>query len=157
MRVRYQHGNLRRVDRKTGPACWEFLWREDGENGKRIRRTAVIGTVDQFPTGESAQSAVNGLRMSVNQNRNRQREQTILVSDLVDHYVETELSETAVWHSHATRIVYQNFLKRWIRAQWHDVNIRDVRTVGVERWLRQLRRADGDPLADTTKAKSVTS
>jgi site-specific recombinase XerD len=33
------------------------------------------------------------------------------------------------------------------------VNIRDVRTVGVERWLRQLRRADGDPLADTTKAK----
>src|SRR6266567_709386 len=24
MRIRYQHGNLRRVDRKTGPACWEL-------------------------------------------------------------------------------------------------------------------------------------
>lgn len=73
MRVRYQRGNRRCVDRKTGPACWEFLWREDGENGKRIRRTAVIGTVDQFPTEDLAQSAVNGLRMSINQNRNRTR------------------------------------------------------------------------------------
>jgi hypothetical protein len=63
MRVRYQYGNLRRVDRKTGPACWEFLWRESDMHGKRVRRTAVIGTVDQFPTEDSAQAAVNGLRM----------------------------------------------------------------------------------------------
>ena len=33
------------------------------------------------------------------------------------------------------------------------MNIRDVRTVAVENWLRQLRRVDGDPLANTTKAK----
>src|SRR5258705_3603781 len=31
-------------------------------------------------------------------------------------------------------------------------NIRDVRTI-VENWLRQLRRKDGQPLADTTKTK----
>jgi integrase len=153
MRVRYQHGNLRRVDRKSGPACWEFLWRENGGNGKRVRRTAVIGTVDQFPTEDLAQSAINGLRMCINQDRNRQREQTIRVADLVDHYMQTELSGDADWHSHATRVVYQQFLKRWIRPHWADMDIRDVRTVRVEHWLRQLRRADGDSLADTTKAK----
>jgi integrase len=33
------------------------------------------------------------------------------------------------------------------------INIRDVRTIVVENWLRQLRRKDGKPLADTTKTK----
>lgn len=33
------------------------------------------------------------------------------------------------------------------------MNIRDVRTIVVENWLRQLRRKDGSPLANTTKTK----
>jgi hypothetical protein len=45
--------------RKSGSACWEFLWRENDINGKRIRRTAVIGTVDQFPTLDLAQAVSN--------------------------------------------------------------------------------------------------
>ena len=79
--------------------------------------------------------------------------QPIVVADLVDHYIETELSDEADWHSHATRIVYSQFLKRWIRPHWGCVGIRDVRTVAVERWLKQLCRADGERLADATKAK----
>jgi integrase len=117
------------------------------------RRTAVIGTSEQFPTRESAQAAVNGLRMSINQDRNRQREQSIAIADLVDHYIATELSDEADWHSHTTRIVYSEFLKRWIRPHWADVGIRDVRTVAVERWLKQLCRVNGERLADATKAK----
>jgi hypothetical protein len=71
--------------------------------------------------------------MSINQDRNRQREQSIAIADLADHYIATELSDEADWHSHATRIVYREFLKRWIRPHWADVSIRDVRTVAVER------------------------
>jgi len=33
------------------------------------------------------------------------------------------------------------------------VSIRSVRTIAVEHWLRRLERADGTPLANTTKAK----
>jgi len=153
MRQRNQRGCLRCTRRKTGPSCWEFLWRENDADGNRTRRTAVIGTVEQFPTRDLAQVAVNGLRMSINQNRNRQREQSIVVADLVDHYIETELSDEADWHSHATRIVYSQFLKRWIRPHWGCVGIRDVRTVAVERWLKYLCRVDGERLADATKAK----
>ncbi len=153
MRQRNQRGCLRCTRRKTGPSCWEFLWRENDADGNRTRRTAVIGTVEQFPTRDLAQVAVNGLRMSINQNRNRQREQSIVVADLVDHYIETELSDEADWHSHATRIVYGQFLKRWIRPHWGCVGIRDVRTVAVERWLKYLCRVDGERLADATKAK----
>jgi integrase len=91
--------------------------------------------------------------MQINQNRARRSALSIRVADLVDHYVQTELSDDANWHSHATRVVYEQFLKRWIRPQWADVSIRDVRTVAVEQWLRRLQRLDGDPLANATKAK----
>jgi hypothetical protein len=40
MRHRYQGGCLRLMPRKSGLACWEFLWRENDKNGNRIRRTA---------------------------------------------------------------------------------------------------------------------
>ena len=122
MRLRNQRGCLRCTRRKTGPSCWEFLWREYDSDGNRSRRTAVIGTLEQFPTRELAEAAANGLGMSINQDRNRQREQAIVVADLVDHYIETELSDEADWHSHATRIVYGEFLKRWVRPYWSDVD-----------------------------------
>jgi integrase len=153
MRLRYQRCCLRCIQRTSGPDCWEFLWRENDIAGKRVRRTAVIGTVEQYPTKDLAQAAVNGLRMCINEDRNRQREQRIPVADLVDHYIQTELAEEADWHSHATRIVYREFLKRWIRPRWADLDIRDVRTVVVERWLRQMHRVDGAPLANATRAK----
>jgi hypothetical protein len=44
MPLRYQHGYLRCVQRKSGPSQWEFLWREN-VGGRRIRRTAVIGSI----------------------------------------------------------------------------------------------------------------
>jgi integrase len=153
MRLRYQRGCLRRTKRKSGPDCWEFLWRENDIAGNRVHRTAVVGTVEQYPTQNLVYAAVNGLRMYINQDRNRQREQRIAVADLVDHYIQTELAEETGWHSHATRIVYREFLKRWIRPYWAGVDIREVRTVTVERWLRSTSRADGAPLADTTRAK----
>ncbi len=153
MRQRYQHGCLRCAKRKAGPDCWEYLWSENDEAGLRVRRTAVIGTVEQYPTRELAQTAVNGLRMQVNEDRLRHPGRNIFVADLVDHYEQTELSEKTGRHSHATRIVYHPYLTRWIRPHWGNVNACSVRTIAVEHWLRQLRRADGIPLATTTKAK----
>jgi hypothetical protein len=88
----------------------------------------VIGTVEQLPTRDLAEVAVNGLRVCTNQHRNRQREQSIVVADLVDHYIQTELSDEADWHSHATRIVYSEFLKRWIRPHWETIAITPVWT-----------------------------
>lgn len=44
MRQCYQRGYLKYVERKTGSACWEFLWRETDVYGKRLRRTAFLDT-----------------------------------------------------------------------------------------------------------------
>jgi hypothetical protein len=62
MNVHYQKGYLRCVKRKTRPLCWEFLWREIGPTGKTVRRTKVIGTVEEYSAKELAYAAVNGLR-----------------------------------------------------------------------------------------------
>jgi hypothetical protein len=58
MRVRNQRGHLRCMKRQNGDFCWELLWRETEPSGQRIHHTAVIGTVDQYPTEELAQKAV---------------------------------------------------------------------------------------------------
>ena len=55
--------------------------------------------------------------------------------------------------SHATKIVYREFLARWVKPRWGSLNIRDVRTRAVEQWLRQLLRRDGGCMAPSTKAK----
>ena len=89
MSVRYQRGHLRCVKRKNGSSSWEFLWREIGPAGKPKRRTLMIGTLEHFPTEELAANAVNGLRMSINVERIRQR-RAVLMSDLIDHYMLTE-------------------------------------------------------------------
>jgi len=100
----YQRGYLRSVARKSGLHCWEFLWRENDVSGRRVRRTTVIGTTEQYPTREEALDAVNGLRTQINAARNRRSVQALLIAELIDHYVHTELSSAADWHSHATRI-----------------------------------------------------
>jgi integrase len=155
MRVRYQRGYLRLGQRKKGPDRWEFLWWDSDSTGVRVRRKAVIGTVQQYPTLENAWQASNGLRVSINETRNRQREQTITVADLVDHYSRTELAKDQFdgGKSHATKTVYRDFLTRWVKPIWGSLNIRDVRTIAVENWLRNLVRGNGSPLAPSTKAK----
>jgi integrase len=155
MRTLYQRGYLRLGHRKTRPACWEFLWWDNVPEGRRVRRKAIIGTVLQYPNVEDAWQASNVLRVSINEARNRQREQLITVADLIDHYTKTELAIDLgdEGKSHATRIIYKAFLGGWVRPAWGSLNIRSVRTTAVEHWLRQLVRADGNPMAPSTKAK----
>jgi len=57
----------------------------ENNGGRRVRRTAVIGSIDQYLTGELAQAAVNGFRVRLNKNLNHQSQEIVLVSDLVDH------------------------------------------------------------------------
>src|SRR3984957_5933559 len=155
MRVRYQGGYLRLGQRKKGPDRWEFLWWDFEASGTRVRRKAIIGTVQQYPNLENAWQARNGLRRSFKETPNRPRERPITVADLVDHYIATELvcAQVDGGKSHATKTIYRDFLTRWVRPTWGSLNIRDVRTVAVELWLRRLLRVDCCPLANPTKAK----
>jgi hypothetical protein len=113
----------------------------------------VIGTTDQYQTRDLAIAAINGLMMQVNAERFGRPGYSISVSDLIDHYFEVELSATAVWHSHAKRVINRYFLNNWIRSRWGALDFHSVRTVDVEYWLKTQKRADGALLANSTKAK----
>jgi len=63
MSKHYQNGYLRCAKRKSGLHCWESLWRENNDDGKRVRRTVIDGTVEQFPTG--GQAATNVLKVFI--------------------------------------------------------------------------------------------
>ena len=80
--------------------------------GTRVRRKAIVGTVQQYPDLEDAWQASNSFRVSINESRNRQREQDITVADRVDHYSTTELASDLVdgGKSHATKTTYRDFL-----------------------------------------------
>ena len=153
MSQHYQYGYLRCIERKAGFPRWEFLWREEDELGNRVRRTAIIGALEQYPTKESALAASNSLRMQINADRHRRAGHTIRVIDLIDHYLRTEFSADNERHALATRITGRYFVEKWIRPRWGELPLECVRTVAVEHWLRRLVRVDGDPLANSTKAK----
>jgi len=128
---------------------WEFRYREEGTSGRIVRRTVIIGTIDQYPTKELASAAANGLRMRINQTWYRQRGQSLSVGDLIDHFMQTQGHR----YKQSTKKSYCYALKIWVCPRWATTNIHDVHTTDVEEWLGNLCRKDGKPLADGTKAK----
>jgi hypothetical protein len=70
----YQRGYLWRATRKTGPDCWEYLWRDTAPSGRVVRHKAIVGTVEEYTTWDAANEAINGLRMCINEDRHRRRD-----------------------------------------------------------------------------------
>jgi len=68
--------------------------------------------------------------MQVNAERHRMPGYSISVSDLIDHYIEMELSAAAAWHSHATRTAHRYILNTWIRPFWGTMDTRAVHNGG---------------------------
>jgi len=121
-RTRYQQGSLQRVKRKRGPDCWAFRWYELDGAGRRQYRKAVVGTVEQYRTESSAQTAVGALRLTINQEAPRSKWQPILIRDLITHYKETELGLDVPEgdldeheKAYSTKKTYRIFLDRWIK------------------------------------------
>ena len=113
------------------------------ESGEAIRRNAVIGTMDEYPSEELLKQR-QWSETQYNDIRNRQRQQPIFSAELIDHYLTTELGEQPLNGALMPPVlVYREFLVRWIKPHWGSFKIRDVRTVAVESWLRQLQRQDG--------------
>ena len=153
MRRQYQAGYIRLVKRKKGPSVWQFLWREESGDGASTRRSHLIGSITEYPTKETASKAVNGLRMKINEETYRRQPRNVSISDLIDHFLATILFSETDPLSASTRHLVPQIVNRWIRPRWGSVNIRDVRPKAVRYWLRNLSRQDGQPLADSTKAK----
>ena len=142
-----QQGSLIRSGRKRGPDVWQFRWADRGPLGKRIYRKRVIGTVFQYLEADSARKAVTGLLREVSPNPLQRSSLPMTISELCDHFVQRELTNDNTWRSYSTKKAYRVYLKRWIVPHWGTAPLSEVRTMGVESWLRRL------PLAKSSCAK----
>jgi integrase len=154
-RTRYQDGTIVRVRRSRIPDYWVLRWWDIDANGKRIRRKAIIGPVTEYPTEASARKAAETLRMTINEASPKVDQRPISVSALIGHYIQHELcagdDESA--KSFATQHTNKDFLRLYIEPHWGACKLRDVRSVAVEKWLKNLVKSNGEPYSRPTKAK----
>jgi hypothetical protein len=61
-----QQGSLIRKSRVKGPDAWLFRWSEKSDDGNRIYRKRMIGTVEELPDSASARAKVASLLARVN-------------------------------------------------------------------------------------------
>ena len=142
-----QHGSLAMVNRKDGPAVWQFRWSEKDSCGARVQRKRVIGTVERYPNEAAVRSAVAVLLTELNSDKLRMGRHSITVAQLYDHFEQRELAKDNTWRSYATKKTYRAYLNRWILPHWRQYELAEVRTIHVESWLRRL------PLAKSSCAK----
>jgi len=145
-RMRYQQGTLRLEERVNGNRVWEYRWYETQIDGTRRRRSAMIGTIQEFPSESAAQRAVAALRANVNAENPRTQIDAISFGTLSQHYREKELCEGA-GKTFATIKTNEGYLERWVLPRWSSYRLKDIKAVIVEEWLRSL------PLANGSKAK----
>jgi integrase len=136
MRARYQRGNITLKERK-GPHVWEFRWYDP--NG--TLRSKLLGTVEQYSTKQDAQRAADALRLEINSELPKAVPTT--VATLIDRYLNDEVEMGRL--AYATRRSYTTNLKNWVKPKWGTQFLEQVRTMGVELWLKDL------PLAPKTK------
>jgi integrase len=142
-----QHASLTMKNRLEGPDVWQFRWSEKGTHGSRIYRKRVIGTIEEYPDVEAAREAVAGLIAEVNWANLQASSIAMTVAQLCTHFEQRELAKSNTWRSYSTKKSYAVYLRRWIVPHWGNYELRNVRTIAVECWLRRL------PLGKSSCAK----
>lgn len=139
-RTRFQKGSLGRKARSQGSDVWEYRYYAPAVDGRRRRKTIMIGTTDQYPTRESAEQVVETLRPWINAGL-PVRSSPLTIGGLIEFYIAQELPER-----HSTQRSYLTGLNKWIGPKWSEYRLEQVKAVAVEQWLRSLS------LAPKTKA-----
>jgi hypothetical protein len=65
-RHRHQYGSLTRRKRTQSEDVWQFRYYETTSEGRRCRRSTIIGTLTQYPTRSDALRILEGFRLRLN-------------------------------------------------------------------------------------------
>jgi len=138
-RTRYQHGSVEREERKKGADVWVYRWWEEDINGKLLHRKLQIGDVETYPNESAAHAAADALRLTINNGSKHKSLQRTTISILWEHYSREELPRKAL----STQDSYSMYAKNWIVPRWGNMQLDQIKTVEVERWLLATEAADG--------------
>ncbi len=80
-----------------------FCWSEKDLHGARIQRKRVIGTVERYPDGAAARTAMTIVLAELNSGKARISCGSITVAQLCDHFEQRELTRDNTWRSYSTK------------------------------------------------------
>ena len=157
MLARFRNGCLTTIRRKDGVERWLFRWRERCSDGTLRERNKVIGTVEEYPRkSKKLHEAVTRLRVNINTDGPTELT-SITMAKAVDHYTVHELADCgAEGKAYSTRSRKTQLLSRWVVPHWGKLELRAIKTVAVEQWLKTLVTAKfgkPKPLAGGTREK----
>jgi integrase len=157
MLARFRNGCLTTIRRKDGVERWLFRWRERCSDGTLRERNKVIGTVEEYPAkSKKLHEAVTRLRVNINTDGPTELT-SITMAKAVDHYTIHELADCgAEGKAYSTRSRKTHLLSRWVVPHWGRLELRAIKTVAVEQWLKTLlttKFGKAKPLAGGTREK----
>ena len=157
MLARYQNGCLQKIARKDGVERWQFRWFSKGADGISRERKKTIGPVKDYPeNSKKLQDLLAGLRLNINTDGPTELT-SITMTEAVEHYKLHELADCGRdGKAYSTRSRKTQVLNRWVLSHWGKLELRAIKTVAVEQWLRTLvtdRSGETKPLAGGTKEK----
>jgi hypothetical protein len=102
-RTRYQYGRVEPSPRANGPNVWVYRWREQNPDGKSSRKSAIVGSVTEYPTHAHALRAAEYMRLAANPDNPNGR--LISFGALIERYMAEEMPQrfSTQAASHETR------------------------------------------------------
>src|SRR6516225_3949422 len=157
MLARYQKGCLQRIDRKDRVERWQFRWLQKGADGVSREHKRTIGPVRDYPEkSKKLQDVLARLRLNINTDGPTELT-SITMKEAVEHYKSHELIGCGKdGKSYSTCNRKTQVLDRWIVPQWGPLELRAIKTVAVEQWLKKLvtsKFGEPKPLAGGTREK----
>ncbi|MGB6675564.1 MAG: hypothetical protein WBE44_02620, partial [Terriglobales bacterium] len=156
-RMKYQYGTLTLETRTRGPCVWTYRY-FDWVDGRKRRRKAIVGTVEQYRTRAMAERACEPIRLAANTELLSPHSPTM--GALVDRYAEQVLrpcidipvggaQDSAARMSFHCAKSYNSVLTKWVRPRWERYRVKDfdhpTMRAAVEDWLQSLWRSQKNP------------
>jgi integrase len=156
-RTKYQYGTLTLETRTRGPCVWTYRY-FDWVDGRKRRRKAIVGSVEQYRTRALAERACEPIRLAANAELLSPHCPTM--GALIDRYREQVLrpcidvpvggvQDSAARISFHCAKSYNSVLTKWVRPRWERYRVKDfdhpTMRAAVEDWLQSLWRSQKNP------------
>jgi integrase len=136
-----QKGTMQLAERKSGQV-WVYRWFEPDQTGRPKRIKRVIGPLAEFAKERDAWDEVDKLGLGCSFDSYGPRN----LKALADHFVQKELpaERDDDGLAFSTKEGYRLNLRKWIIPRWGTSPLCDIKAVGVEEWLKGLKRTEGE-------------
>lgn len=149
----YQAGSLRKVQRKSGAAVWEYRYRDHSVPGSPMRQL-TLRTLD-FPTKVKALVHLQEQVLRMNGAGAFRFQQKPTMGLVIERFIKEERIEEIIKQkpgevtihgfAFSTAVSYRSYLTKHLKPKWGTVALESIKPLAVTEWIKAL------PLAPKSK------